>query len=161
VLQTESPRGVANAEDIYSLPGVDRNLRRPGRSAGADAQGRRHGSDDEEFEAMLQRIIAIGKKTGTPTGMHVMDPAVALKRAEQGMQFIAVGSDLRFMTACAQDVLKTLRPTASGRPGAVLGANSEFGIRNSERLDLIFQRCSDRFDDSSFPIPNSELRIRT
>jgi len=110
VLQTESPRGVANAEDIYSLPGVDAifvgpvDLRAQMRKAdGTEAT-------DEEFEAMLQRIIAIGKKTGTPTGMHVMDPAVALKRAEQGMQFIAVGSDLRFMTACAQDVLKTLRP---------------------------------------------------
>ena len=31
-----------------------------------------------------------------------MDPQNALKRAEQGMQFIAVGSDLRFMSQKAQ-----------------------------------------------------------
>ncbi len=110
VLQTESPTGVANAEEIYSLPGVDAifvgpvDLRAQMRKAdGTEAS-------NEEFEAMLQRIIAIGRKTGTPTGMHTMDPVVALERARQGMQFIAIGSDLRFMTEYAQGVLKTLHP---------------------------------------------------
>lgn len=65
---------------------------------------------DEQFEAAIQQIIAIGRKTGTPTGMHIMDPAVALERARQGMQFIAVGSELRFMTERAQQVLGTLHP---------------------------------------------------
>jgi 4-hydroxy-2-oxoheptanedioate aldolase len=110
VLQTESPRGVANAEEIYSLPGVDAifigpvDLRAQMRKAdGTEAT-------DEEFEAAIQRVIAVGRKTGTPTGMHIMDPAIALQRAEQGMQFIAVGSELRFLTERAQDVLRTLHP---------------------------------------------------
>src|SRR6185295_14990892 len=69
ILQTESPTGVANAEAIYSLPGVDAifvgpvdlraQMRKPN---GAEAS-------DDEFEAMLQKVIATGKKTGTPTGM--------------------------------------------------------------------------------------------
>jgi 4-hydroxy-2-oxoheptanedioate aldolase len=110
ILQTESPRGVANAEEIYGLPGVDAIFVGP-----VDLRAQMRAADgteatDKEFEAMLQRIIAIGKKTGTPTGMHVMDPATALERARQGMQFIAVGSELRFMTERAQDVLKSLRP---------------------------------------------------
>jgi 4-hydroxy-2-oxoheptanedioate aldolase len=63
---------------------------------------------DAEFEAMLQRVVDIGKKTGTPTGMHVMDPQSALRRAEQGMQFIAVGSELRMMTEKANETLKAL-----------------------------------------------------
>jgi hypothetical protein len=110
VLQTESPRGVENAEAIYSLPGVDAifvgpvdlraQMRRPD---GAEAL-------DSEFEETLERVIAVGKKTGTPTGIHVMDPEAALQRAAQGMQFIAVGSDLRLMTDGALDVLKQLRP---------------------------------------------------
>jgi len=56
---------------------------------------------------MLQRIVDIGRETGTPTGMHVMTPEAALERAKQGMQFLAVASDLRLMTdraaAGAQD----------------------------------------------------------
>jgi 4-hydroxy-2-oxoheptanedioate aldolase len=113
VLQTESPTGVANAEEIYSLPGVDAIFVGP---VDLRAQMRRRDgteATDAEFEAMLQKVIAIGKKTGTPTGMHVMDPQTALKRAEQGMQFIAVGSELRFMTQRAQETLQAVRPEES------------------------------------------------
>jgi 4-hydroxy-2-oxoheptanedioate aldolase len=108
VLQTESPTGVANAEEIYSLPGVDAIFVGP-----VDLRAQMRAPDgteatDEEFEAMLQRVIDIGKKTGTPTGMHVMDPQSALRRAKQGMQFIAVGSELRMMTEKANETLKAL-----------------------------------------------------
>ncbi len=47
---------------------------------------------------MLQRVVDIGKKTGTPTGMHTMESDAALARAKQGMQFIAIGSELRMMS---------------------------------------------------------------
>jgi 4-hydroxy-2-oxoheptanedioate aldolase len=115
VLQTESPTGVANAEAIYSLPGVDAifvgpvdlraNLRKPDGTEASDA----------EFEATLDRIIATGKKTGTPTGMHVMNPEAALKRSTQGMQFLAVASELRMMTAKAEEFLKALKPEAAAK----------------------------------------------
>jgi 4-hydroxy-2-oxoheptanedioate aldolase len=115
VLQTESPTGVANAEAIYSLPGVDAifvgpvdlraNMRKPDGTEAPDA----------EFEATLDRIIAAGKKTRTPTGMHVMNAEAALKRAAQGMQFIAVASELRMMTAKAEEFLKTLKPDAAAK----------------------------------------------
>ena len=113
VLQTESPTGVANAEAIYSLPGVDAIFVGP-----VDLRAQMRKSDgteatDAEFEAMLQRVVDIGKKTGTPTGMHVMEPSAAHRRAEQGMQFIAVGSDLRMMTQKAQETVQALRPNAA------------------------------------------------
>lgn len=108
VLQTESPIGVQNAEAIYSLPGVDAifvgpvDLRANMRSAdGGEAT-------DEAFETMLARVVAAGKKTGTPTGMHVMSPDAALERAAQGMQFIAVASELRMMTEQATKTIQTL-----------------------------------------------------
>jgi len=115
VLQTESPTGVANAEAIYSLPGCDAvfigpndlrfNMRTP--------DGGR--PTDQEHEAMIQRVIEVGKKVGTPTGIHVMDPQSALKRAGQGMQFLAVASDLRMLNATSQQFLATLRPEESGK----------------------------------------------
>lgn len=110
VLQTESPQGVANAEEIYSLPGVDAifvgpvdlraNMRRPDGSEASDA----------EFEGLLQKVVDAGRKTGTPTGMHVMDPQAAIRRAEQGMRFIAIGSELRMMTERAQEILQIVLP---------------------------------------------------
>jgi 4-hydroxy-2-oxoheptanedioate aldolase len=110
VLQTESPTGVANAEAIYSLPGVDAIFVGP---VDLRAQMRKpDGSEasDEAFEAMLQRVIAAGKKTGTPTGMHVMDPQSALMRAQQVMQFIAIASELRMMTQCAAEIIRAIHP---------------------------------------------------
>jgi len=110
VLQTESPQGVENAEEIYRLPGCDAvfvgpvdlsfTLRTP--------DGRKPTA--EEHERAIQRVIAIGKRVGTPTGMHVMDPQAALRRAAEGMQFIAVGSELGMMIAKVREVTAALWP---------------------------------------------------
>lgn len=110
VLQTESPLGIRNAEAIYSLPGVDAifvgpvdlraNMRQPDGTEATDA----------EFEAALQCIVDSGKKTGTPTGMHTMTAEAAIQRAKQGMQFIAVASDLRMLTVKAQEMLSAVNP---------------------------------------------------
>lgn len=110
VLQTESPRGIANAEAIYSLPGVDAIFVGPVdlRAQMRSPDGRE--ATDAEFEAALEAVVAAGRKTGTPTGMHVMDPETAIRRADQGMQFIAIGSDLRYMGERAGQVLGAVRP---------------------------------------------------
>jgi 4-hydroxy-2-oxoheptanedioate aldolase len=110
VLQTESPRGVENAEAIYSLPGCDAIFIGPN-----DLRFQMRTSDGtfptaQQHEAMVQRVVQTGKKVGTPTGIHAMDPQNALERAKQGMQFIAVGSELRMMTQLAQEMLRVLHP---------------------------------------------------
>ena len=69
----------------------------------------------DEHEALVQRVIAAGRKVGTPTGIHTMDPQSARQRAEQGMQFLAVGSDLRLMTQQAEAALDILFPEAKRR----------------------------------------------
>ena len=117
VLQTESPTGVENAEKIYALPGVDAIFVGPVDRHPAPrptcASPRRKEATDQEFEAMLASAwFDIGKKTGTPTGMHTMDTKAALARAEQGMQFIAIGSELRDDVA----TLKLRRSSARGEP---------------------------------------------
>ena len=67
----------------------------------------------EAHEAMVQRVIAAGKQVGTPTGIHVMSAEDALRRAEQGMQFLAVESDLRMLSGAAEKMVKTLWPEGS------------------------------------------------
>ena len=61
-----------------------------------------------ELEAMLQRVLAAGKKTGTPVGLHVQSTDDAQKRIAQGWQFLALGSELRFMTSEAQKHVSAL-----------------------------------------------------
>ncbi len=115
VLQTESPRGIANAEAIYRLPGVDAIFIGPN-----DLRFQMRKADgtfptDEEHEQMVQRVIQIGKQVGVPTGIHAMDAPSALERARQGMQFLAIGSDLRMMTTAAVQILQQVRPERVGR----------------------------------------------
>ena len=108
ILQTESPQGVENAEAIYSLPGVDAIFVGPN---DLNAQMRTPDGRDPtptQFEAMLQRILAAGKKTGTPVGIHVVTTKEVEQRTAEGWQFLALGSDIRMMLTQAQDYVSTL-----------------------------------------------------
>ncbi len=115
VLQTESPQGVENAPDIYALPGCDAVFIGPNDLRFQMRQPDGTFPTPEEHEAMVQRVIAIGRETGTPTGIHAMDVEDARRRADQGMQFIAIGSDLRFLTLAAQECLATVRPESEDK----------------------------------------------
>ncbi len=108
VLQTESPQGVDNAEEIYSLPGVDAifvgpvDLRAQMRTPdGADPS-------QEDFDAMMQRILEAGKKVGTPVGLHVQTVEDVERRIAEGWQFIALGSELKMMVTQAQTFVSEL-----------------------------------------------------
>ena len=108
VLQTESPEGVANAEAIYSLPGADAIFVGPN-----DLTFQMRGPDGvdpspEQLEAMLQRVLAAGKKTGTPVGLHVQSVEAVQKRIAEGWQFIAIASELRMMVGEAQRLATAL-----------------------------------------------------
>ena len=115
VLQTESPAGVENADAIYALPGCDAIFVGP-----VDLRFQMREPDgtmpsSEAHEAMIQRVIAAGRSTGTPTGIHCMGPEEALGRADQGMQFIAVASDLRMLAGAAEKIVETIWPDGGGR----------------------------------------------
>jgi 4-hydroxy-2-oxoheptanedioate aldolase len=110
VLQTESPLGVKNAEAIYSLPGCDAIFVGPNDLRFQMRHGDGTFPTSAEHEAMIQRVIEVGKQVRTPTGIHCMDPESALERARQGMQFIAIGSDLRLMTQRAQEIIRKVKP---------------------------------------------------
>jgi 4-hydroxy-2-oxoheptanedioate aldolase len=108
ILQTESPTGVANAQEIYRLPGVDAIFVGPN---DLRAQMRTPDGKDpapEEFEAMLQRILDAGKSCGTPVGLHVRTAEEARARMQAGWQFLAVGSELAMMVAQAQSIVSDL-----------------------------------------------------
>jgi 4-hydroxy-2-oxoheptanedioate aldolase len=62
----------------------------------------------QAFEAMLQRVLAAGKKVGTPVGLHVQTVEAVQKRVAEGWQFLALGSELRMMVAEAQRLVTAL-----------------------------------------------------
>ena len=114
ILQTESPQGVENAEEIYSLPGVDAIFVGPHdlkfQMRGPDGKD----PDPDAHEAMMQRVLAAGKKVGTPVGLHVQSTEVVRQRIAEGWQFIAIGSELRMMISEAQRIVSDLDLSRSG-----------------------------------------------
>lgn len=114
ILQTESPQGVDNAHEIYSLPGLDAVFIGP-LDLACTLRGRLgRVATAEEHEAMVQRVIAAGRRAGVPTGIHCREPEEAICRARQGMQFLAVGSDLRMLLARAEGCMRQLEQSAVG-----------------------------------------------
>ncbi len=108
VLQTESPQGVDNAEEIYSLPGVDAIFVGPNDLFWQMKQPDGTEPTPAEFEAMLQRVLAAGKKTGTPVGLHTQTVAEVQQRIGEGWQFLALQSELRMMVTQAQELVTAL-----------------------------------------------------
>jgi 4-hydroxy-2-oxoheptanedioate aldolase len=117
VLQTESPQGVENAEAIYSLPGCDAVMVGPAdlRFQMCSVNGM---PTNDELEAMIQRVIDIGRRLKVPTGIFAMDLETAQRRAQQGMQFISVCSEARMLAMKANEIAQALglQPDASAMP---------------------------------------------
>jgi 4-hydroxy-2-oxoheptanedioate aldolase len=108
ILQTESPEGIQNARSIYDLPGCDaifigpNDLRFRMRNPAGDFPS------EQECESQLQRIIQLGRDAGRPTGTHVTSASEASLRIEQGMQLIAVSSDLSMLVDSARATVAEL-----------------------------------------------------
>ena len=108
VLQTESPEGVANAEEIYSLPGIDAAFVGPNDLFWQMKSPDGSEPTPDEFEAMLQQVLAAGKKTGTPVGIHTQSVAEVKQRIDEGWQFMALQSELKMMVDRAQEHVAAL-----------------------------------------------------
>ena len=70
--------------------------------------------EPEELEEMLQRVLAAGKKVGTPVGLHLQTADQVRQRTEEGWQFMAIGSELRMMMTEAQQIVSDLNLSSGG-----------------------------------------------
>lgn len=111
VLQIESPAGIEQVSQIAELRGCDALLVGP-----LDLACRLFGptqalanEQNETFNAAVQKVIAAGKSAGCATGFHARSVEEALYWASQGMQLLAVSSDLGLLTSSAYGTMKRLR----------------------------------------------------
>ncbi len=99
VLQIESPSGVHHAEGIASLPGCDAIFIGPVDLRFTMRQADGSFPTAAEHEQAVQEVVAACRRCSKPVGIHCMDADSAVFRARQGMQFLAVGSDLRMLAS--------------------------------------------------------------
>ena len=68
----------------------------------------------EAHEAMMQRVLEVGKRVGTPVGLHVQSLEDVDLRVKEGWQFIALGSELKFMVTEANRLVQGMNLQESG-----------------------------------------------
>ncbi|MBM3458056.1 MAG: 2-dehydro-3-deoxyglucarate aldolase [Armatimonadetes bacterium] len=114
VLQTESPEGVANAEAIYSVPGVDAIFIGPNDLLAQMGKVPAMESPEPEFVQALEHIRTTADRFGVAAGIHTAHHEQCNRRMREGFRFMAIASDVRFMVSGAQAELSRLdRPTAA------------------------------------------------
>ena len=110
VIQTEHIKAVDIADEIYAVEGIDAIFVGPNDLAATLRKPDGTPPTKELMEETLGRILAAAKRQGVPCGLHVSSAADAMKRAAQGFQFIAVGSDLKLMMDGAAELVRGTNP---------------------------------------------------
>jgi 4-hydroxy-2-oxoheptanedioate aldolase len=108
VLQCEHINSVRNFDSVYNVPGVDAVFVGPNdlMASMRDANGKP--PSPEVFKQTLADILAACKRNKIPAGIHTFSLDEARQRVEEGWQFIAVSSELKFMTDGAKRVIDGL-----------------------------------------------------
>jgi 4-hydroxy-2-oxoheptanedioate aldolase len=105
VVQAESVAAVENAEEILSVPGLDAVFIGPNDLLASMGRTPAMETEEAEFVQALEHLRRTAQRCGVAAGIHVADAAAANRRLQEGFQFIAIASDLRFMLAGARGEL--------------------------------------------------------
>jgi len=115
VVQAESPQGVANADEILSVPGVDAVFIGPNDLLSMMGQTPKMENDSREFVDALAHIVKTANKYGVAPGIHTANHEACNRRMGEGFRFMAIASDARFVVAGAQaELSKTVIPGRAG-----------------------------------------------
>ena len=119
VLQIEHIDGVNNAEEILSVPGVDACFIGPNDLAASMGLGLGVPleSDHPELVQAIEHIRDTCRKHGVAPGIHTSGAEGVNMRIEQGFQFCALASELRYMLGGLQEAIGALNWSAADRTG--------------------------------------------
>jgi 4-hydroxy-2-oxoheptanedioate aldolase len=110
VIQTEHVQAVDIADEIYSVPGIDAVFVGPNDLAASLRTPDGKPPSKTLLEETLTRIREAARRNKIPCGLHVFSAEDAVRRAEEGWQFIAVNSELKFMIEGANAVVRAVNP---------------------------------------------------
>lgn len=116
VVQIEHKLGVENADAILSVPGIDACFIGPNDMAASMGIGLGVAleSDYPELVAGIMEVRDACLRNGIATGIHCSDGPAVKMRIEQGFQFCALASELRYMLTGLTDAIKETGWTATG-----------------------------------------------
>ena len=129
VVQIEHIKGVENADEILSVPGVDACFIGPNDLAASMGLGLGVSleSDMPELVEAITTIRETANRHGVAPGVHTSGAAAVQKRIDEGFQFCAMASELKYMVGNLAEDLATINWSASDRTAKVGGAEAEAG----------------------------------
>jgi 4-hydroxy-2-oxoheptanedioate aldolase len=110
VIQTEHIKAVEIADEIYSVPGIDAVFVGPNDLAASLRDETGKAPSKEMMEQTLTRIREACARNKVASGLHVQTIEQAKRRIDEGWQFIAVASELKFMLQGASEVARQIHP---------------------------------------------------
>ncbi len=108
IVMIEHVAAVADAEAIITTPGIDAIFIGPNDLLNSMGQMPAFESDNPEFAGAVARVRELCQRHRVPVGIHVISPEAAKRRAAEGFQFIALGSDAGFMLGKAHEITRAL-----------------------------------------------------
>jgi 4-hydroxy-2-oxoheptanedioate aldolase len=114
VLQCEHIDAVRRFDEIYGVPGVDAVFVGPNDLMASMRSEDGSPPSPEDFQQALNDILAGCRRLGIPAGIHTFSKDEAKQKIDTGWQFIAVGSELKFMVEAAGQVVKGLDLAGAG-----------------------------------------------
>ena len=103
IVMIETIQAVENAEAILATEGVVGCFIGPNDLALSMNISQSDIGPGTAHEAAMMRVLEAAKRTGKAAGKHCYDAAEVNARIEQGFQFLALGSDARFLTKAARE----------------------------------------------------------
>lgn len=129
VVQIEHIDGVNNAEEILSVPGIDACFIGPNDLAASMGLGIGVPleSDQPELVDAIMHIRDTAKKHGVAPGVHTSGAEGMNARIEQGFQFCALASEMKYLMGGLGEAIGQLNWQASDRSQRLDAVSSEEG----------------------------------
>jgi 4-hydroxy-2-oxoheptanedioate aldolase len=114
VLQCEHIQAVEQADDIFSVKGIDAIFVGPNDLAASMRGKDGRPPSGEATSQALKHILATCKKHGVAAGIHCFSAEEVLHRMEEGWQFLAINSELKMMLDGAAAVVNKIGTRPQG-----------------------------------------------
>lgn len=108
ILQCEHITAVENADSIFSVPGIDAIFVGPNDLAASMKSKDGRPASAEATKKAHEQILAACKRNNVAAGFHCGTAEEAQMRIEQGWQFLAIGSELKFMLVGTSQIVQKL-----------------------------------------------------
>ncbi|HLU47614.1 MAG TPA: aldolase/citrate lyase family protein, partial [Planctomycetota bacterium] len=101
-VQTEHAIAVERADEIISVPGIDAIFVGPNDLLSSMGKEPAIESEDTEFVRALEHLKKTAERYGVAPGLHCLTVEQVKRRRADGWRFIALGSDLHFLSGSAR-----------------------------------------------------------